>query len=283
MPTLPHDKLGLVLKLGFYIFLVIVGLPLYAVVLSALGYFIAATGSTFGAGMTANAVSVRVFERAALPIVGLGWTRGSRHNLLVGFVAGVVAAVLVTLVPLALGFAELAPDPERPASAASILLVSVLLLFGAVGEELMFRGYAFQIVAASLGPIPALIATSALFGFVHMTNLNASPIGIANTVGYGVVLGVAFLRCGDLWLPIGIHFGWNWVLPLAGVSLSGFRIGLTGYALRWHVPDLWSGGAYGPEGSVLTSCVIVCLLLFLRRAPVMQQHAALLARPKQES
>ena len=280
--TVPQDKLGLVLKLGFYIFLATVGLPLYAVVLTAAGYLIAATGATFGAGITANALSVRVFERAALPIVGLGWSRASRRHLGLGFLAGAVAAALVTLGPLLLGFAELVPDPEHPASAASILFVTVLLLFGAVGEELLFRGYGFQVLAASLGPAVALFVSSLLFGYVHMSNLNASALGIANTVGYGVVLGAAFLRSGDLWLPIGIHFGWNWVLPLTGVSLSGFNIGLTGYALRWHVPELWSGGAYGPEASVLTTGVIIGLLLFLRRAPVIRQHAELLARPKQE-
>jgi len=280
--TVPQDKLGLVLKLGFYLFLVIVGLPLYAVVLSAAGYLIAATGATFGSGITANALSVRVFERAALPIVGLGWTRASRRHLVIGFAAGAAAAAVVTVLPLLAGMAELVPDPERPASAASILFVSVLLLFGAVGEELLFRGYGFQIVAASLGAPVALFVSSALFGYVHMSNLNASPLGIANTVAYGVVLGFAFLRAGDLWLPIGIHFGWNWVLPLAGVSLSGFRIGLTGYTLRWNVPDVWSGGAYGPEGGVLTTCVIAGLLLFLWRMPLMRQHAALLMRPKQE-
>ena len=280
--TVPRDKLGLVLKLAFYIFLVIIGLPLYAVVLSAAGYLIAATGSTFGAGITANALSVRVFERATLPIVGLGWNHASRKHLGIGFLAGAIAAALVTFVPLLFGMAELVPDPERPASAWSILFVTVLLLFGALGEELLFRGYGFQIIAASLGAPAALFVTSVLFGYVHLANLNASPLGIANTVGYGVVLGAAFLRSGDLWLPIGIHFGWNWVLPLAGVSLSGFRIGLTGYALRWHVPELWSGGAYGPEASVLTTGVIIGLLLFLQRAPVSRQHAELLARPKQE-
>jgi hypothetical protein len=72
-------------------------------------------------------------------------------------------------------------------------------------------------------------------------------------------------------------------LTLAGVSLSGFKIGLTGYTLRWHVSDLWSGGAYGPEASVLTCGVIVGFLFFLKKAPLARSEPVLLARRKLEA
>lgn len=279
----PATRLGLALKLGFYVFLVIIGVPLYAVVLSPAGYLIASAGATFGAGITANAVSLRVFERLPLPAIGLGWKPGSGRNLLVGFASGVIAASLVTLLPLLAGAAELVPDPERPASAAGVLFVSAVLLFGAVGEELLFRGYAFQILTAVIGWIPTLLLSSCLFGLVHASNLNVSPLGIANTIGFGVVLGYAFLRTGDLWLPIGVHFGWNWLLPLAGVSLSGFKIGVTGYALRWRLSEVWSGGAYGPEASVLTCGIIVAFLVFLRKVPLSRSEPVLLAHRNLEA
>jgi membrane protease YdiL (CAAX protease family) len=279
----PSTTLGLALKLGFYIFLVVIGVPLYAFVLSSAGYLIAAAGATFGAGMTANAVSLRVFERLHLPAIGLGWKSGSGRNLLAGFGSGVIAASLVTLLPLLTGAAELVPDPERPASVGGILFVSVVLLFGAVGEELLFRGYGFQILTSAIGWLPTLLLSSCLFGLVHVSNLNVSLLGIANTIGFGVVLGYAFLRSGDLWLPIGVHFGWNWLLPLAGVSLSGFKIGVTGYALRWRLSEVWSGGAYGPEASVLTCGVIVGFLIFLRSVPLTRSEPVLLARRNVEA
>jgi uncharacterized protein len=274
---------GVALKLGFYTFLIIIGVPLYALVLSVAGYLVASAGATFGAGITANAISLRVFERLALPAIGLGWRPGSGRNLLIGFGSGVIGASLVTLLPLLLGAAELTPDPERPASAGSFLFITGILLFGAVGEELLFRGYGFQILTAAVGALPALVVTSCLFGLVHASNLNVSPLGIANTIGFGLVLGYAFLRSGDLWLPVGVHFGWNWLLPLAGVSLSGFKIGVTGYALRWRLSDLWSGGAYGPEASVLTCGVIVAFLVFLRKVRLSRTEPVLLARRNVEA
>lgn len=281
--TVPADKLGLLLRFAFFAFLVLIGVPVFGFVLSAAGYLISATGSTFGAGITANALSMRVFERASLANVGLGWRAYTRRNLLYGFAAGTVGAMCVTLIPLALGMAWLEPDPERPANLWSLFFVTLLLLFGAIGEELLFRGYGFQILIPGIGAMPALLLSSLAFGLVHLSNLNASAFGIVNTVGFGLVLGYAVLRTGDLWAAIGIHFGWNWILPLAGVSLSGFKIGMTGYALRWHVSDLWSGGAYGPEAGVMTTAVIVAILVFLKKAPLAYTEAPLIASRRQEA
>jgi membrane protease YdiL (CAAX protease family) len=106
-------------------------------------------------------------------------------------------------------------------------------------------------------------------------------LGIVNTMGFAVVLGYAFVRSGDLWLPIGIHFGWNWTLPLFGENLSGFTMGMTGVTMHWYVSDIWSGGSYGPEASLLTCGVVIALLVYLVKAPVASQEPVL-ARPRSE-
>jgi len=77
-------------------------------------------------------------------------------------------------------------------------------------------------------------------------------------------------------LPIGLHFGWTWTLPVLGVNLSGFTMGVTGYSMQWKVGDLWSGGAYGPEGGLLTSAVVIALFFYLHKAPIQHQEAFLL-------
>jgi uncharacterized protein len=275
----PEYKLGLAIKLGFYAVVGYIGLIVFAFVLTGLGYLIGAAGTVFASAFTANALSIRTFERLPIMAVGLGWRRCSGRNLVIGFALGVVAATLVTFVPMLLGMAYLEPDPEFPASVGAFFLVTMVLLFGAIGEELLFRGYGFQILVRLVGAAGSLICTALLFGYVHLQNMNATPLGIANTAGFGVVLGYAFLRTGELWLPIGIHFGWNWLLPLAGVRVSGFKTGVTGYALKWHVPELWSGGAYGPEASVLTCGVVAALMIVLWRMPLERTEAALLSAP----
>jgi hypothetical protein len=46
---------------------------------------------------------------------------------------------------------------------------------------------------------------------------------------------------------------------------------VTGYALRWKTTDLWSGGGYGPEGSILTTFVVVLLFFAVHRYTVVQE------------
>jgi uncharacterized protein len=280
---LPGDKLGLVLKLGLYVFFAVLGLALFPVMLEPLaGYFIASALGTFAASAVANTLVVRIFERGALATIGMNWHPGSLRNLLLGVLGGIGAGCIVLLGPLAAGIAQLEVAPNQPASASSLLFVTILLIFGAVGEEMLFHGYAFQLLVGRIGPFATILPISLLFGMAHLSNLHVTTIGFINTCGFGLVLGYACYRSGDLWLPIGIHFGWNWMMPLFGVNLSGFTMGVTGVTMHWKVADIWSGGQYGPEGSLLTCGVVVALMVYLVKAPVFSQPIALAARPPEE-
>jgi hypothetical protein len=147
---------------------------------------------------------------------------------------------------------------------------------------MLFRGYGFQVLLAEIGPFATILPASVLFGLMHSANQNATALGILNTVGWGIILGVAFLRSGDLWLPIGLHFGWNWMLPVFGVNLSGFTMKVTGYTMHWNAGEIWSGGAYGPEGGIPTTLVLAVLALYLWKAPIQGQPAFLL-RSREEA
>jgi uncharacterized protein len=153
---------------------------------------------------------------------------------------------------------------------ASLAFVSFVLLFGAFGEEMMFHGYAFQLLVRRLGPFATILPAAVIFGLAHMDNPHSSLLGIGNTMLWGVLFGYAYLRTNALWLPIGLHFGWNVALPMFGANLSGFTMGVTGYALHWTAGNLWSGGDYGPEGSLLTTAIVVVLFFVLHRFTVEQ-------------
>ena len=133
----------------------------------------------------------------------------------------------------------------------SLLLFFTALLFGAAGEEAIFRGYAFQLLIDKLGAFATILPVGVLFGLAHGANPNATRLGLLNTGLWGVLLGCAFLRSHDLWLPIAMHYSWNAVLPIFGTDLSGITIEVTRYTYRWDLGPVWSGGAYGPEGGVL--------------------------------
>jgi hypothetical protein len=173
--------------------------------------------------------------------------------------------------------ADFEPVPNERLHWPSLLFVSILLLFGAVGEEMLFRGYGFQVLVKGIGPFATILPVAVLFGLAHSQNLNFGPLALFNTILWGVVLGFAYLRSGDLWLPIGLHFGWNWSLPLLGANLSGFTMDVTGYAMHWKtgglkIWELLGGGAYGPEGGLLTTAVAIGLFFYVLKAPVQQQE-----------
>ncbi len=150
-------------------------------------------------------------------------------------------------------------------------------LAGAVSEEVFFRGFLFRLVAGLGGKWTALALSSAIFGFAHYNNAGAGVwSSVAIAIEAGVLLGAAYAASGSLWLPIGIHAGWNFAEgPVFGTAVSGYPeyAGLVRGSL--HGPDLLTGGTFGPEASIVTP--IVCLALaaiYLRKMGLAQSSIA---------
>lgn len=256
---------GLVLRIGLFALLGWLTLLTLGFLLLPLGALVASTLSTFGAAAVANAVTVRIFERGTLSDLGLGWSPTAGREFLVGVGSGIGGAAAILGLPVLFGMAHFEPSPAVDHPWSSFLFVSVILLFGATGEEMLFHGYAFQLLIRSTSAFATILPVSVLFGLAHLGNQNASLGGVLNTILWGVLLGWAYYRTGALWMSIGLHFGWNFTLPLFGENLSGFTMGVIGHTLKWSVGDFWSGGAYGPEGGILTTLVVILLFLGLMR------------------
>lgn len=128
----------------------------------------------------------------------------------------------------------------------------------AVGEELVFRGAIFRIADERLGTAAALLISSILFGLVHAVNPGATLVSaVAIALEAGALLGMAYSASRSLWLPMGLHFGWNFTEGgVFGTAVSGGQShGLIESVLSG--PTLVTGGAFGPEASVIA--LAVCL------------------------
>jgi uncharacterized protein len=276
-PTQQSKNLGVLLRVGVFALIAILGYYIFPWAMIIVGSpFVIAALSTFAAAAVANAIALRIYERGQLADIGLGWTAASRRNLALGVLGGIGAGIVVLGGPILFRVADLEPAPDQRAQWSSLLFVSIVLLFGAVGEEMLFRGYGFQVLVKAIGPFATILPISVLFGLAHTQNLHFTWLALLNTILWGIVLGYAFILSGDLWLPVGLHFGWNWVLPLLGANLSGFTMGVTGYSLHWKIGELWSGGEYGPEGGWFTTAVVAALFFYLHKAPIQHQDAFLL-------
>lgn len=145
-------------------------------------------------------------------------------------------------------------------------------ILAAVGEELAFRGGVFRILEESRGTTVALVLSAALFGLMHALNPGATVVSTAAiAIEAGVLLGAAYALTRNLWLPIGLHLGWNFTEGgIFGVSVSGGApgkgaIGVTLAGTRWI-----TGGSFGPEASVFAVAVcfaaaLVLIAIILRR------------------
>ena len=174
--------------------------------------------------------------------------RGAPRELAAGFVLG-AAFFTATIATLAgLGVYRIVGRHD--------LAIVVAPLLGAIGtaviEEILFRGIVFRIVESALGTWLAFIVSSALFGLLHLVNPQATLQGaVAIAFEAGVRLAAAYVLTRRLWLPIGIHAGWNFTQGgIFGVSVSGFRSrGLFDGTLTG--PEWLSGGSFGAEASIV--------------------------------
>ena len=243
------------------------------------GYVVIITVTGLLAAVFSNSLCLRIYVHRGIAAIGLHSDRAALANLGFGCLGGMAAATLVLAGPLLFRAARIAPDPGSQTSWPSFFFVTVLLLFGSAGEELLFRGFGFQVLLRALGDWKTVLPVGIVFAVLHAGNPNATWLGLANTAGFGILFGYAFLRSHDIWLPIGLHFGWNFTLPLFGVNVSGLTIRLTGFTMRWSAGTLWSGGDYGPEASILTSAVLFLLFAYLWKAPIRRQSSVLLDPP----
>lgn len=273
-PKAPGNLLSVALRVAFFIAAVTIGLLTFAPPLVGLfGPVVAGTIGLCATGLVGNLLTMRIFDRRPLVDIGLHVNRSSVQNGVTGVALGGGTAALMLVAPLVAGTGHLVARPEAQADYFSLLFYLFALFVAAMGEELIFRGYAFQLLVQNLGPFATILPVSVIFGFLHSTNPNSTRLGVANTMLWGILLGVAFLRSRDLWLPIGLHFGWNAVLPLFGVNLSGITIDVTRYSYRWDLAPIWSGGSYGPEGGLLATIFIIALFAVFLRVKVKVQVA----------
>jgi len=103
--------------------------------------------------------------------------------------------------------------------------------------------------------------TSAYFGYMHVSNPGETWIGIFAAAFIGFVFCVSVRLTGSAWWAIGCHAGWDWAETyFYGTADSGLTP--QGCYLTSHPAGnpLWSGGAVGPEGSLLVLAAILFLL-----------------------
>jgi hypothetical protein len=216
----------------------------------------------------------RLFENKPLAAVGLAFHPAWVTELCMGVTIGGIMMASVGGAEVLLGLARFV---SSPLAAKTELVygggVALVLLTAATNEELIFRGYPFQRLVDFLGPAGAVIVSSAFFGLAHLGNPHHTYISTANTMLVGIPLAIAYLRTRSLWLPVGIHFMWNYAQGfLFGLPVSGFVFPTTLLNAQVRGSAWLTGSGYGPEGGLLCTMIVVGGGIFLFWCPSIRMN-----------
>ena len=222
---------------------------------------------SFIPALIATAFAARIIEHSPLRSFGAGFHEGWLQTFRSGVVIGAGLTILQVLGSRLLGLARF----EWTASNSTLGQAAVslgLLIVAAAFEELIFRGYPLQVLMKGIGPWPAMIAMSCVFGLLHAQNPNSSRLGVFNTLVAGLMLSLAYFKTRSLWFPYGIHLCWNVGTGMVlGLPLSGMN-----FASLWRSqvsgPAWLLGGEYGPEGGLLGTAIFVAGVVAVWKYPI---------------
>lgn len=131
------------------------------------------------------------------------------------------------------------------------LTMFIVFIFVGWNEELLSRGYHLQTIASGTNMFWGVFISSSIFGVLHLGNPHATWVSALGILFAGLFLAYGYLATGQLWLPIGLHIGWNFFegvvfgFPVSGLDVYRLtRITVTG-------PEVWTGAEFGPEAGLI--------------------------------
>ena len=135
----------------------------------------------------------------------------------------------------------------------------------AAGEEIILRGIVFRLLYSQFNAWAAIAVSASVFGILHIGNPNATLVGaVGITVASGILFALLFMYYKTLWVPIGMHWSWNFVQgTVFGCPVSGEDSGYSIIRSSTSGPELFTGGAFGPEASVITMVLGIALSIWV--------------------
>lgn len=227
------------------------------------------------------ALWIRLFERRDMASVGLTLSHGSLGHFAGGYGSGILTGSAVVFSVLLLGGYEIESGTgSRSLDLMPIFILMLAFILQSGTEELVFRGWMMGRISERYGTWAGIIANSLLFAFMHVdpSSFGSSPLVMTviftlATLLFSIFLSLLVIRQKSILGAAAWHAAWNWIfITWFGLPTTGIELGLSPL-----VTDLspvegkaeWlTGGATGPEGSVMTLVVLAagCGVLLLRGA-----------------
>ncbi len=217
-------------------------------------------------GITTSVVIARHFaDKRSFVSLGLKLNAKALADLSIGLAITAAMMGAIYLIEWAMGlltFEGFAWEFQSPSRVArDVLIMLAVYVFVGWQEELLSRGYWLQNLEEGINMDWAVFISSLFFSLAHYGNPGFAWAPLLGLLISGYFLAYAYIRTRSLWLPIGLHIGWNFFEgTVFGFQVSGtesFRLILQSV----KGPTLWTGGAFGPEaGLVLIPGLLIGVL-----------------------
>jgi uncharacterized protein len=217
----------------------------------------------------------RFFGGPSLLDLGLRPRHGWLRDCALGLVLGPIMFLVILLLLQAAGWASVEAGTIGVQGLLTAFVTYVLVGFS---EEVLARGWIFQVLERGRGTTVAVLGSAAIFAVLHAFNPGFGLTALLGLFLAGLLFAQAYVVTRQLWLPIAFHLSWNFSEgPLFGFPVSGMPAeGLL--TVRPTGPEVVTGGPFGPEAGlvVIVGIAIASAVLYAlgrRRAAVLMPKA----------
>ena len=202
---------------------------------------------------------IRFIDRKPLKSIGL-ILKGYEKDLKLGLALGAGLIAIGFLILFILGYLSV---DGFSFPIGTVILYFLLFVVVSFHEEIMMRGYVLNNLMQSMNRYVALSISSVIFMSIHLLNPNVNFLSVVNLFLAGIVLGIYYIHKPNLWLPIGMHLTWNFFQgPIFGFEVSGIETkSIINQSVRGN--EIITGGAFGFEGSILATILIITIIVYL--------------------
>lgn len=208
---------------------------------------------------------VKWFEKR--PISSLGFFKEKPlKEFLKGWLVGMIVFSVAFLLTYLLGGVQLLAYDFSGKTILYVLSTIPFWIIQGGTEEIITRGWLLPILNKRTNLAIAVAVSSSLFGLLHLGNDNVTVLSVAGIILAGVFMALYMLKTDNLWGVVGLHAAWNFIQGnVYGIAVSGVATGPSFFRFigKPSVPDWISGGAFGTEGSLLTSIVLLICIFYL--------------------
>lgn len=199
---------------------------------------------------------VKFFEKNSLKTLGFK-NSSIFKSISIGFFLAISAVFIIISTMVTLTDVKISVSDEN--NYKVLFLAIILFTIQGFTEEIVFRGYLMNRIAASKGKWMGVFINSLFFTIFHITNQSSSYLSSLNIYVIGVVLSLIFWYTDNIIIDGIFHGTWNFIIGLVlGINLSGINMPYSIFKTSLNSNNsVITGGNFGIEASIITTIFFI--------------------------